>query len=166
MASSERSNTIDSDGSNQSVEKTACFGSKNNNIDQNEQSNEELSTEKHLAKNDAAVPCGEASLTNKGDSGGVKRLPDSTSTRPSACRGDVGEGTNGIVHESGQSHVDTKAMTKMEFPMSITKTIPENGKHMEDVRGSNRNPEGKLAKHSSGEYIFHRGHLIISVQIL
>lgn len=170
MASSERTNTIDSDGSNQCVEKTMNRGIENNNIDMNNCPNRSESIDNIIGDTNDGISSDDLLRIARTDmvphqqhqhecdetSSGSTRNNNSDINNIVNNRS-IAEGTNGILDESDQSHVGHLAvLPDIQSTSSPSSSglgvVRENGNHTRD----GVKPENGLVetnnKHSSGKY--------------
>lgn len=173
MASSERTNTIDSDGSNQCVEKTLNCGIENNNIDMNNVSDRGDGTDsaigdtgKHQIDDDVLLKARFDMVPHQQqhecDGTGSGSASDNNSNINNIVNNrTVAEGANGTLDDSDQSHVGHLTATPDTQSTSTTSSSPsssghgvvrENGNHTRDAAKAENGLDEANNKHSSGTY--------------
>lgn len=152
MASSERTNTIDSNGSDESTEKTVCRGGENNNISEND-----FIDPNNFDGNATTTDTNKQMMRNEivqivqSDIGPEYIHTASGSNNINNNNRNIAEDANGIPDNIEQSHVD-KSMTNASITLLDSNVTRENGNHAMDAPTSeNGYMKDKERKHTSGK---------------
>lgn len=177
MASSERTNTIDSDGSNQCVEKTLNRGIENNNIDMNngadrgdgidnaigDAGDQQIDDDVLRKARFDMVPHQQQHQCDGAGSGSASN--NNSNINNIVNNRTIAEGANGTLDDGDQSHVDhltatpdtqstsTTTMSSSSSPSSSGPgVVRENGNHTRDGAKAENGLDEANNKHSSGTY--------------